>query len=75
MPSHHLVTPDPRLPQRCLLDRMVVAGARVFERVAGAAVSVDQQPVVPLGIDAAIWRDTQSAKQLSPQDTERLSYT
>ena len=46
----HLVLADPRFAQRFLLHRiargsgaLVVAGALVFERVAGAAVGVDQQ--------------------------------
>ena len=50
MPRDHLVIADPRLAQRFLLDRvarrgaaLVVAGALVFDGVAGAAVAVDQQ--------------------------------
>ena len=61
MPCNHLVVPDPRLAQGFLLDRisrrraaLVVAGALVFERVAGAAIGVDQQQVDPFGIDAGM---------------------
>ena len=52
---------DPGFAQGFLLDRvsrrraaLVVTGALVFDRVAGAAVSIDQQQVDPFGIDAAI---------------------
>ena len=61
MPRDHLVVTDPGLAQRFLLDRiprrraaLVMPGALVFDRVAGAAVGVDQQQVDPLGIDAAV---------------------
>ena len=61
MPRNHLVVPDPGLAQRFLLDRiarrrgsLVVAGALVFERVAGAAIAVYQQQVDPFGIDAGM---------------------
>ena len=53
--------PDPGFAQRFLLDRiarrraaLVMSGALVFDRVAGAAVSIDQQQVDPFGIDAAM---------------------
>ena len=78
VPRDHLVVADPGLPQRFLFDRipcrraaLVMPSALVFDCVAGAAVGVDQQRVHPLGIDAAICRDTPSAERLSSSDTER----
>ena len=61
VPRDHLVIPDPSFAQGFLFDcvprrraALVVAGALVFDRMAGAAVGVDQQQVDPFGIDAAI---------------------
>ena len=73
MPRYHLVAPNPGLAQRFLLDCIpchrsasVVAGALVFDRVAGAAVGVEQQQIDSLGIEAAIWRDTPAMNSRLP---------
>ena len=61
MPGDHLMVPDPGFAQGFLLDciprrraPLMMPGALVFERVAGAAVGVDQQQVDSFGIDAGM---------------------